>query len=97
MQQAFKLGLTITTHLVEKGSLIWIEPSAKGQNFIFEPVEVTLLNDFMRFTLLSDETHEYSFLQRTQTFNNVKHMPCTQTNTEMKPNMLKLTSEQFLV
>lgn len=63
--------------------MIWAEPSAKGQYLVSEPLEVTLLDDFMRFTLLSDETHEYSFLQRTQTFNNVKHMLCTQ-NTAMK-------------
>lgn len=52
------------TYLVEKGNIEWAETLAEGQHLLLEPLEVDLLDDFMRFTLPLDETHEYSFLQR---------------------------------
>lgn len=84
------MSLYLVTHLVEKGNIQWADPLAKGQHLLFELLEVDLFDGFVRFTLLFDESHEYSFLQRTQIISNVNHLACTQLNVTIRSNMLKL-------
>ena len=51
---------------MKKGNPEWKEPLAKGKHLCLELVEIDLPDDFMHFTLLPDETHEYSFLGHKQ-------------------------------